>query len=291
VIHLDIMFEAYEAHLIEQHARKKDEKPFLEEVERKALKWDSIKEKRNQEESVSKKDIVFMLEEIPYLFEESLIQAKPYLKNHLERVKKENGYFHAFELFTEVLVKYFDCTDMISYQSLGVFNKKKVIQKCIDKAKDVLKDTKGTSSLLEAYVQQEWLKEGHSVDYSVKWKEQKGNHEGMLEVDLDWLIKTSRLSIQEQIESGQQYFAHHFDRVSRGEFFGKRFYDFRIVYRHFQKAIEEIASQQVFLFDREYVFERIQKLSSVSLFDDSYDSYNRVKRYIKRQPKNKQIKE
>lgn len=282
MILLDIMLEAYEAHQIEQFARKKDEKPFLEEMEKKAEKWNRCKEKYQNKEGLTREDLSFLFNEIPYLYDKSLVNSKPYLKEHFKRIEEENEYVHALGLFRAVIVKYFHVVDYISSQQLGIFNKKKVINSCIEKAKEVLMETNEQTVILEAYMSGGHLfEEEEEVEVTCHEKKQKMEKEFSLgDDDIEWLLGNSCISINEQITSGEQYFSHHFDRVSRREFFQKRLRHFKKVFRHYKKAFEEISCKKVYLLDREYLFERIQKLSRVSI-QDCYNEYNYVRRYIK----------
>jgi hypothetical protein len=253
VIELDITTEAYEAHSIEQQERKEKYLHLFErDMSTKIERWNELSDRLEKKQEIAREDIAFMLHEIAFMFDSSVSEAVSYLHGHIKRLKENHVDSNGIELFVEVVSHYFEGIAFIMEKELSVFGRKKVIDSCIDKAKEVLKDTEEKAHELDLFLQGE-------LDYMETWEKDRRKWEifdhqliiqrPYLPRDIEWIVEYSRISIENQVETGKLYFAHHFDRVEKEEFYRKRMESFSKVYNHYRKALETVATEAIPMLD------------------------------------------
>lgn len=286
VIHLDIMSEAHEYHSIEQYDRKgKHEKQFLSEMDSKVELWNEISERFQAEKPMLQSDVEFMLQEISFLLNPTLTAHIPYLKGFSEHVKSDDRFAKGIEIFYEVLHVYFEFERFVSYQYLPFFNKNKVLLACFEEAKRVVSVTKEEETKLKMFLEGGYSFEEQWEEIEEKWENiqpKSSQIQLILPDEMEWLLGTSRYSILEQLDFGDLYFAHHFQRVNRNEYYYSRMDDCKSLFLAFNEAITKLSKMTIAdipLFDKKWIMQEIQETMKNAKFGH-YSEYLRVRQRV-----------
>jgi hypothetical protein len=262
---MDIMLEAFEAHSIEQYERKaKYEKRFEEEMEEKVNKWNGIFQRYEQGIFPSHEEISFMIQESNISLDSSYSKDIPYLQDHISRISKEYQFVEAIKNFKEVIPIYHRFLASLYPMYIGMFRKKKKLMKIIEKANQIQNDTKEKSSKLQAFIRYEYTFDEEFKQNKEKLTSITEKHNQSLsltEEETKWLIHFSRYSIVEQMDTGELFFAHHFQRVNREQSFRKELEGYKKVFLTYQQAIEKIANLTVEMF---MITNTLEKASTIS---------------------------
>jgi hypothetical protein len=266
---MDILLEAFEAHSIEQLARKaKYEGRFEKEMDEKIDKWNEIYKNYEEGKLPSHEQIRFMIQEGKISLDSSLSEEIPYLRGHIDRLKEEHKYYQAIKLFQEILPRYHQFLESVKEMYTPILGKKKKLTSIIERAKHLQEDTKDISLKLEKFLnrehqfEEEWEKEWNEDKKKLTKIEEKHRQSLQLtEEEIKWLMSFSRYSIREQMDTGELFFAHHFKRVERESSFRKEIEECKKVFHTYKQAIEEIANLSV---ERFFITDTLEKTSIIS---------------------------
>lgn len=253
VIYMKQEKDVYEAYRMEVKIRKeKYQKEFEETMKQKADTWSDIYKRHIKKEHLTNEDYSFMLNEIAYSYNSYYSESIPYLKGHFQRLYNEFINQNRLKAMKSLTEKYFEAVDFIMEKKLAVFGRKKVIDSCIDKAKEVLKET-------EELFQEATLFINSDYQYEDKWEKEKRRweildhqltiHRPYLDRDIKWMIAESRYSIEEQVNTGKLFFMHRMDRLEKERIEEQKVEDFKKVVKTFQVALEKIATEPIPLLD------------------------------------------
>lgn len=280
---MDIKLEAYEAHSIEQQARKEQYLyPFEQDMKNKMERWSEIERKYENKEGVTREELAFLINEIAFLFDSSVSEAVPYLQGHVKRLKVQFLHSQGIQAITEVLAVYFEGSQYIFEKELGIFGRKKIIDSCIDKAKEVLKETEEKANEVTLFIKRDY-------DYSEKWDKEKRRWEivdhqqtinrTFLPKEIEWMLQHAKISIEEQVNTGKLYFLHHFDRIEKEKLLEKRIQNFSKVFTLYKEAFENMATEPIGLLDTGGHLEKMKNhLRNAKAKSDS--AYHSVKEHV-----------
>jgi hypothetical protein len=286
---MDILLEAFEAHSIEQFAKKvKYEERFEKEMDEKIDKWNEISKNYAEGKLPSHEQISFMIQEGKVSLDSSLSEEIPYLQGHMDKIKNEYQYHQAMKLFQEVLPRYHQFLEFTKEMYTPIFRKKKKLTSIIERAKRLQEDTKDMSLKLESFLkgdhqfEEEWEKE---------WKEDKEklskiaekHHQSLplTEEEIKWLMGFSRYSIEEQMDTGKLFFAHHFERVERENSFREEIDECKKVFYTYKQAIEKIANLYVSIFLITDTLEEVQAISRKAIRRVDWEYYKFQRKWNK----------
>jgi len=266
VIQMDIMLEAYEAHGIEQQARMKHKKRFHQLMQAKTEYWLSIFKRVKQGEGLNAKEQQFLLREIGYFHDPSLSKSEPFLEEHVKRMEEKRMNQTLLSLYANVVKSYKQALSEIEKQAtIPFFSKKKRLTNIIAQSLEILKDTESSvdeiafcHSNRNAYFgDREWKEQ------ELKWNR---NVALMIEerlVDAEenqWLLQMSKSSIHEQIDTGNWYFSHHFDRVREGSETKERIRGLERIFQDYRNALLTISKKNVTFFNKKMLFDLIREI-------------------------------
>lgn len=263
---MDIIFEAFGYHKIEQCEREAKYKDrFESEMKVKVEVWNGVLSKWMEGEELSLADQAFMAEESLLSSDGQLARIFPYLDGHIERLQKEHDYWQVLQMFQDLIPRQHQFIDSI-YSSAVLFGKRKKLVEFTKHSTRLDQEAKGLRSKLVRLRKKECL-------FKDSWNFEQENLQALiykLDADIklsleeqEELLRLSKLSIMNQMDSGRLFFAHHFDRVKRAEWFMDEIESYMEVFRVYERAISNIANTQpekIKWFDLGYKLESLKEI-------------------------------
>lgn len=282
---MEIMFEAFECHQIEQNEREfKYKEKYEAEMSVKVEVWNGILSKWVDENELSREDQEFMAEESLLSSDDRLAKLFPYLEGHIERLQKEYDYREVLQRFQNLIPRQRHFIDSI-YASIILFGKRKKLVEFTTHSIQLEQESKELHSKLvrirkyECLFQEKWNIEQellkklvHKLDSDIILSKEEQED----------LIRLSKLSIINQMESGRLFFDHHFNRIKRTEWFLNEIESYKKVYRVYERAIANIANtkpEKIKWFDLGYTLENLKEICD-SAKSDTMWSYRDIKEKI-----------
>lgn len=194
---------------IEMECVQMEKEQFFKEMESKNQQWLKLSEKQQENSLLKSEEIAFLLHEIGYLYDSNM-QNDLLPASRLEQTMKINHLaLEEMELIKKVLIRYFESIDFARKLELGLFGRKKVIDSCIDHAKETIKQTESVSRLLLSPVHLTKFVETMFEEGERKWEillHQSTINRNFLNKDVEWMLDKARISLNGQMKAGIEYF-------------------------------------------------------------------------------------